>query len=101
MDISLEAQLIQEWADQRQLLPHLQGATKPGVQGRDLTSVLAMIQTWSNRTKTPIYILRKDQAKGFDFLSLQAFYNAINFTDYNPPLRLLTGPLNGKSTAGC
>ncbi|KAJ3973316.1 hypothetical protein EV361DRAFT_785437, partial [Lentinula raphanica] len=51
--------------------------TCSGVQGRDLISFLAQVESWSNRTKTPIYALRRDQAKGFDRLEPEGFYDAI------------------------
>jgi len=37
------------------------------------------LETWSIRNNKTIYVLKKDQQKGFDFLSLQAFYDAIHF----------------------
>jgi len=77
--ISLEAELLQRWANERGFLPPLQVATRPGVQGCDITSFLSMITTWSTRNEIPIHILKKDQQKGFDFLSLQCFYDAIKF----------------------
>jgi hypothetical protein len=46
-----------------------------------------MLQTWSARNNTPLYILKKDQQKGFDFLSLQSFYDAVDFYGLPPSLR--------------
>ncbi|KAK0458012.1 uncharacterized protein EV420DRAFT_1270768, partial [Desarmillaria tabescens] len=43
----------------------------------DLTSFLAQLETWADRTKTPLYIVRRDQKKGFDRLEPQGFYDAI------------------------
>jgi hypothetical protein len=101
--ISLEAELLQRWVDERGFLPPLQAATRPGVQGRDITSFLSMITTWSTRNKISIDILKKDQQKGFDFLSLQCFYDAVKFygvpaaiedfdraSQHNVPCRILT-----------
>ncbi|KAJ3963718.1 hypothetical protein EV361DRAFT_813095, partial [Lentinula raphanica] len=59
------------------VLPQGQVATQAGVQGRDLISFLAQVESWSSRTKTPIYALRRDQAKGFDRLEPEGFYDAI------------------------
>src|SRR5947207_5113884 len=77
--ISFEATMLQEWADRLDLLPNLQAATRPGAQGRDVTNFLSMVEAWSNRNNKSVYILKKDQKKGFDFLSLQCFYDCVDF----------------------
>lgn len=69
------------------ILPEGQVATQKGVQGRDLASFFAQLQTWSTRTSTPVYILRRDQKKGFDHLEPQGFYDAI--TAYGLPRSLI------------
>jgi hypothetical protein len=46
-----------------------------------------MLQSWSARHKTPLYVLKKDQQKGFDFLSLQSFYDAVDFYGLPTSLR--------------
>ena len=51
------------------ILPDTQVATQQGVQMRDLTSFLASVLTWANRHKTPVYALKRDQMKGFDYLA--------------------------------
>ncbi|KAK0229129.1 hypothetical protein EDD85DRAFT_776432, partial [Armillaria nabsnona] len=43
----------------------------------NLTSFLAQLETWADRTKTPLYTIRRDQKKGFDRLEPQGFYDAI------------------------
>ncbi|THH12593.1 hypothetical protein EW146_g7553 [Bondarzewia mesenterica] len=42
-----------------------------------LLTHLSQLEAWSNRTKMPLYILRRDQQKGFDKLEPDGFYNAI------------------------
>ena len=59
------------------ILPDTQVATQQGVQTRDLTSFLAGVLTWANRHKTPVYALKRDQMKGFDYLAPEGFYDAI------------------------
>ncbi|KAG2095674.1 uncharacterized protein F5147DRAFT_747684 [Suillus discolor] len=59
------------------VLPKGQVATQLGVQGRDLTSFLSQLECWSNRHHTPLFLLRRDQQKGFDKLEPQGFYDAI------------------------
>ncbi|KAF8065061.1 hypothetical protein FPV67DRAFT_1562916 [Lyophyllum atratum] len=58
------------------IIPETQVATQPGVQTRDLMSFLSSLKTWSARSKTPIYLLKRDQMKGFDYLSPDGFYDA-------------------------
>ena len=65
------------------ILPDTQVATQQGVQTRDLTSFLAGMLTWSNRHKTTIYALKRDQMKGFDYLAPEGFYDAV--TAYGLP----------------
>ncbi|KAG6852626.1 hypothetical protein C0991_010345 [Blastosporella zonata] len=64
------------YAAQMGIIPETQVATQPGVQTRELMSFLSGLKTWSYRTKTPVYLLKRDQMKGFDYLSLQGFYDA-------------------------
>ena len=59
------------------ILPDMQVATQQGVQTRDLTSFLAGLLTWSNRHKTTVYALKRDQMKGFDYLAPEGFYDAV------------------------
>ena len=77
---------LQMWADAADLLPPHQVATRIGVQGRDATSLLSMITCWAKRNNLCVYALKKDQEKGFDYLSLQCFYDALKF--YGLPANL-------------
>jgi hypothetical protein len=97
--ISLEAKHLQDWANERKFLSPFQIATKPGAQSRDATSLLAMLQTWSVRNNTPLYVLKKDQQKGFDFLSLQSFYDAVDFYGL-PQSRVGRGPMRSGFCVG-
>ncbi|KAF8233143.1 hypothetical protein L208DRAFT_1268412 [Tricholoma matsutake] len=51
------------------IIPETQVATQPGVQTHELMSFLCGLKTWSHRTKTPLYLLKRDQMKGFAVLS--------------------------------
>ncbi|KAF9058035.1 hypothetical protein BJ165DRAFT_1360880, partial [Panaeolus papilionaceus] len=53
-------------------------AAQPGVQTRDLMSYLSAIKCWAHRHKQPIYAIKRDQMKGFDYLSPDGFYDAVN-----------------------
>lgn len=68
---------LNQYNASHQLLPQGQIATQQGVQSRDLLSFLAQVESWSFRTKTPLYILKRDQQKGFDFLSPSGFHDAV------------------------
>ena len=59
------------------VIPAGQIATQPGVQGRDLTSLFAQIESWASREHVPLYALCRDQQKGFNRLSPQGFYDAV------------------------
>ncbi|KAF5385006.1 hypothetical protein D9615_001212 [Tricholomella constricta] len=59
------------------VIPSSQVATQPGVQQRDLISLLAQVHLWSRRENIPLYALQRDQKKGFDMLEPQGFYDAI------------------------
>lgn len=63
---------------QLRILPPRQVATQAGLQGRDLTSLFAQIESWARRHSVPLYALRRDQQKGFDCLSPQGLYDAIH-----------------------
>ncbi|GBE78620.1 hypothetical protein SCP_0115090 [Sparassis crispa] len=80
--------LLVPYLAKHSVLPYGQVATQPGVQARDLTSFLAHLEAWSNRTSTPVYILRRDQTKGFDHLEPQGFYDAVHA--YGLPPSLIT-----------
>jgi hypothetical protein len=58
------------------IIPETQVATQPGVQTCDLMSFLSRPKTWSHCMKTPLYLLKQDQMKGFEHLAPQGFYDA-------------------------
>ncbi|RDB23973.1 hypothetical protein Hypma_008605 [Hypsizygus marmoreus] len=79
--------LLSPYVTKHTLVPQCQIATQPGVQGRDLLSLLAQVERWAERTSTPLYILQRDQKKGFDMLEPQGFYDAI--IAYNLPTSII------------
>ncbi|KAF8223635.1 hypothetical protein L208DRAFT_1204053, partial [Tricholoma matsutake] len=74
---------LSPYATRMGIIPETQVATQPDVQTRDLMSFLSGLKTWSHHTKTPLYLLKRDQMKGFDYLSPQGFYDAC--TAYSLP----------------
>ncbi|KAJ7343258.1 hypothetical protein DFH08DRAFT_702295 [Mycena albidolilacea] len=60
------------------ILPDTQVATQQGVQTRDLISYLSSISCWVKRHKVTVYALKRDQMKGFDYLSPQGMYDAVS-----------------------
>ncbi|KAJ6600482.1 hypothetical protein DFH09DRAFT_901420, partial [Mycena vulgaris] len=52
-------------------------ATQQDVQTRDLMSYLAGIKCWAARQKEPVYAIKRDQMKGFDYLSPEGMYDAV------------------------
>jgi hypothetical protein len=69
------------------ILPDTQVATQQGVQTRDLTSFRSGVLTWSNRHKTTVYALKRDQMKGFDYLAPEGSYDAVSA--YGLPLSII------------
>ncbi|KAF5385930.1 hypothetical protein D9615_002408 [Tricholomella constricta] len=69
--------LLNPYITKHSIIPQTQIATQPGIQGRDLISFISQVQKWANRTRTPLYILQRDQKKGFDMLEPQGFHDAI------------------------
>ena len=55
----------------------MQVAAQPGVQTRDLMSFLSGVKCWANRNKWTIWAVKRDQMKGFDYLSPEGFYDAV------------------------
>jgi hypothetical protein len=41
-------------------------------------SYLASIKCWTNRHKETVFAIKRDQMKGFDYLSPEGFYDAIH-----------------------
>lgn len=60
---------------------------QPGVQTQDLMSFLAGIKTWSTCHKQAMYAIKRDQMKGFNYLSPDGFYDAIHA--YGLPLSII------------
>ena len=60
------------------ILPDTQVAMQQGVQTHDLTSCLSGILTWANCHNTTVYALKRNQMKGFNYLALEGFYDAIS-----------------------
>lgn len=66
-----------QYSSQKGILPDTQVAAQPGVQTRDLMSFLAGVKCWATRHKEPVYALKRDQMKGFDYLSPEGFHDAV------------------------
>lgn len=69
---------LTRYSAQKQILPDTQVAVQPGVQTRDLVSFLSGVKCWASRHKQTVYAIKRDQMKGFDYLSPDGFYDAIN-----------------------
>ena len=67
---------LSPYAAQMGIIPETQVATQPGVQTCNLMSFLSGLKTWSHQSKSPLYLLKQDQMKGFDYLAPQGFYDA-------------------------
>lgn len=65
------------YAPEKRILPDTQVVAQPGVQTRDLISFMASLKCWSQQNKEPAYALKRDQMKGFDYLSPDGFYDAV------------------------
>ena len=70
-------QCLIRYAAEKRILPDTQVAAQPGVQTHDLMSYLASIKCWSHRHKETVFTIKRDQMKGFDYLSPEGFYDAI------------------------
>jgi hypothetical protein len=70
--------LLTPFLTQHQIIPECQIATQPGVQSHDLISYISQIECWASREKVPLFILQRDQRKGFDLLEPQGFYDALS-----------------------
>jgi hypothetical protein len=75
--------LLTPYLTKHHVIPDCQVATQPGVQGRDIISFIGQFQTWTLREHIPLFILQRDQKKGFDMLEPQGFYDAL--TAYTLP----------------
>ncbi len=90
---------INQYNIQNHLIPDTQVATQQGVQGHDMTSFLSQLESWSNRTSTPLFILKRDQQKGFDFLSPSGFHDAIQA--YGLPQEIISLDESSQSDVNC
>ncbi|KII90984.1 hypothetical protein PLICRDRAFT_174330 [Plicaturopsis crispa FD-325 SS-3] len=68
---------LNPYATRLGIIPETQVATQQGVQTRDLMSFLAGLKCWAHRHHQPVYALKRDQMKGFDYLAPAGFYDAI------------------------
>ena len=69
--------LLTPYLTKHQVIPECQVATQPGTQGRDLISFISQYELWAAREHIPLYVLQRDQKKGFDMLEPQGFYDAV------------------------
>ena len=69
--------LLTPYLTKHSVIPECQVATQPGTQGRDLISFISQYELWAAREHIPLYVLQRDQKKGFDMLEPQGFYDAI------------------------
>ena len=60
------------------IIPETQVTTNQGVQTRDIMSFLASVKCCMEWNHQMIYALQHDQMKGFDYLTPQRFYDAID-----------------------
>ena len=78
---------LSPYVTQQNIVPQTQVAAQPGTQPRDLLSFISQVETWAARQNLPLYILQRDQKKGFDMLEPQGFYDAI--TAYGLPQSII------------
>ncbi|KAG6893516.1 hypothetical protein C0993_000933 [Termitomyces sp. T159_Od127] len=67
---------LSPYAADKGIISETQVATQPDVQTQDLMSFLGGLKTWSKCNRTELYLLKRDQMKGFDYLSPNGFYDA-------------------------
>ena len=60
------------------IIPEMQVATNQEVQMLDIMSFLASVKCYVEWNHQTVYALQRDQMKGFDYLTLQGFYDAID-----------------------
>ena len=79
--------LLGPFLTKHMVVPECQVATQPGTQGRDLVSFISQYERWASRERIPLYVLQRDQKKGFDMLEPEGFYDAIQA--YGLPLSII------------
>jgi hypothetical protein len=77
------------YAAKMRIIPETQVATNQGVQTRDIMSFLSRVICYSDRNKQLIYALQRDQMKGFDYLLLSGFYDAMKAYGFPDSIRKL------------
>ena len=60
------------------IIPEIQVTTNQGVQTRDIMSFLSSVKCYMEWNHQMVYTLQCDQMKGFNYLTLQVFYDAID-----------------------
>jgi hypothetical protein len=75
--------LLTPYLTKHSVIPESQIATQPGTQGRDLIAFISQYECWASREHIPLYVLQRDQKKGFDMLEPEGFYDAL--TAYGLP----------------
>jgi hypothetical protein len=69
--------LLTTYSSTLNIIPETQVATQQGVQTRDVISYLLAIKCYAQQNDEPLYVLQRDQMKGFDYLAPQGFYDAL------------------------
>lgn len=77
MPLAWMNQLVTIYVTRLGIIPETQIANHKGIQARDMTSFLSAVKCWAHRNHTQIFALKRDQMKGFDFLSPTGFHDAI------------------------
>ena len=68
---------LMRYSAEKRILPDTQVTAQPGVQTRDLMSYFSGVRCWANCHKQQVFALKRDQMKGFDYLSPEGFYDAV------------------------
>lgn len=79
MSATIFTHSLQDYAQERNLIPAERIATQNGVQGRDMISFLAQLDAAFKRMGISVYSLVRDQMKGFDLLCPLAAKDAYRF----------------------
>ncbi|KAK4695243.1 hypothetical protein P7C70_g8588, partial [Phenoliferia sp. Uapishka_3] len=79
MAVTIFTTTFKKYAWRRGFLPPTQGAANAGLQGRDLTSYIAQIDAWAHANNQTLYWIKRDQKKGYDRVTPEAFDDACTF----------------------
>ena len=74
------------YASKLHIIPEMQVATNQGVQMQDIMSFLASVKCYVEWNHQMVYALQHDQMKGFNYLTLQGFYDAIDAYSLPPSI---------------